>query len=430
MCVVALGLTSCILAALATGQATATAARSAGVLNAGADSNRDCGLRRVATRQVHSNGYASALSADHRYAAVYAYGGVGGDDNEYLDVQVVDRKRDTLETIAYSNISSNYRDYGTFDPDISAHGALVSFHSRAPALVPRDSNEANDVFLRDRRTGSLRMVSRSRGGGAGNGNSLEASLSGNGRYVLYYSEASNLVREDTNDSADAFLYDRRTGRNTRVSVTSNGAQVAAGIGPDWAYADWYNGAALNDDGSRMVFTATSGRLARRDGNQTFDVFMRTRAGGRVSLVSRGLSGHAGNGESWHPVISSNGQHIAFTSRASNLVKGDKNRAEDLFTYDVRTGRIQRIARASGPSLSRSGRYLAFSTKRPLSSKDDDRQSDVYVRDRACHTTTLVSSTSNGGFAYTNAASLSGNGRNVLYTIHDPRYPRVVVTILA
>lgn len=110
-------------------------------------------------------------------------------------------------------------------PAISADGRYVAFSSSAPNLVVGDTNGLSDIFLRDMAAGTTERVSVPAAGGESNGNSLISSVSGDGRYVAFSSSASNLVAEDTNNAGDVFVRDRAAATTTRVSVSSAGSQA-------------------------------------------------------------------------------------------------------------------------------------------------------------------------------------------------------------
>src|SRR5262249_11565314 len=96
--------------------------------------------------------------------------------------------------------------------------------SDATNLVPGDTNGSPDVFIRDRHTGETTRVSLTSSGNQANKDSGTPIISGDGRYVGFVSQASNLVPRDTNGVYDIFVHDRQTGQTTRVSVASGGAQ--------------------------------------------------------------------------------------------------------------------------------------------------------------------------------------------------------------
>jgi hypothetical protein len=121
-----------------------------------------------------------------------------------------------------------------------------------------------DVFLHNRLTRETTRISVNREGAEGNGLSRNAVLSYDGRFVSYFSEASNLVQDDTNESPDAFRYDRLTGETIRVSLADDGSEAEMGGG----YPH------ISDQGSRIGFQSVSGNLVPGDTNEETDIFVR------------------------------------------------------------------------------------------------------------------------------------------------------------
>src|SRR5207249_304351 len=101
---------------------------------------------------------------------------------------------------------------------ISSDGRYIAFDSFSSNLVSGDTNDANDVFVYDRQTCQTTRVSVATGGGQSNGGAFNPSISGDGRFIAFQSEASNLVPNDTNFMDDSFVHDRMTGETTRVSI--------------------------------------------------------------------------------------------------------------------------------------------------------------------------------------------------------------------
>jgi Tol biopolymer transport system component len=151
-------------------------------------------------------------------------------------------------------------------PAISAGGRFVAFDSHATNLVPGDTNDFGDIFVRDRQTGTTQRVSVGRNGAQGNDHSLVSVISADGRFVFFTSDASNLVPGDTNGTSDVFVRDRRTRTTERVSVGPGGAQ---GNG-DSALP------ALSADGRFVAFGSSATNLVPGDTNRTTDVFVRRR----------------------------------------------------------------------------------------------------------------------------------------------------------
>jgi len=149
-------------------------------------------------------------------------------------------------------------------PSISADGRFVAFYSSAANLVASDTNGARDVFVRDRKTGKTTRVSVDSHGAQGNGDSLIPSISADGRFVAFYSDAANLVAGDGNAAGDGFVRDRKAGRTKRVSVASHGTQ-----GNDTSFPP-----SISADGRFVAFTSLANNLVAGDTNGASDIFAR------------------------------------------------------------------------------------------------------------------------------------------------------------
>ena len=207
-------------------------------------------------------------------------------------------------------------------PSISPDGRFVAFRSDASNLVPGDTNGIGDVFVHDRQTGATQRVSVSSSGTQAAGlNSAGASISADGRLVAFASGASNLVSGDSNNARDIFVHDRQTGATTRVSVSSSGVQANANsFFPS-----------LSADGRLVSFYGSSNNLVPGDTNGKSDVFLHDRQTGTTLLVSVDSAGNQGNqSSSGASSISADGRSVAFSSQASNLVSDDTNGTTDLF----------------------------------------------------------------------------------------------------
>ena len=216
-------------------------------------------------------------------------------------------------------------------PSISADGRYVAFESSATNLVPHDTNRLADVFVRDRRTGRTTRVSvDSRGRQGGGDHTMNGSnapvISANGRYVAFHSADSNLVRRDTNGVFDIFVHDRRTGRTTRVSVSTAGAQ---------ANQESLGAASISADGRYVAFTSLASNLVAGDRNDITDVFVHDLANGETLIASLGQDGNQGDDASATGGIafSANDHMLVFSSWAANLVDGDTNSVPDAFVRD-------------------------------------------------------------------------------------------------
>jgi Tol biopolymer transport system component len=374
----------------------------------------------VATGGAQADGrsFVPALSADGRYAAFYsdATNLVSGDANNARDVFV--RNLQTGETTRVSVGNGGAEANGdSFEPAISVDGRFVAFSSAATNLVAGDSNDANDVFVRDRQANTTTRVSVGLAGAIPNGGSDTPSISGDGRLVAFTSAATNLVDGDTNGQRDAFVFDRQTGTTTRASLAWNGDQaILDSFTPE-----------LSADGRFLAFTSFASNLVDFDDNEGSDVFVRDLQAGRTTRVSEYTGGFQVEGDSLRPAISADGRYVAFDSDAWNVVWGDTNDVFDVFIHDRHTGITTRLSvddsggQSDGPSyrpsLSADGRYVAcFSDASNLVAGDTNGSTDVILFDRLSGATKRLSVAGGGGEANGSSLrpALSGNGRLVIF----------------
>ncbi|WNM62462.1 FG-GAP-like repeat-containing protein [Candidatus Nitrospira neomarina] len=274
--------------------------------------------------QSNNNSFTPALSADGRFVAFHSFANnlVPGDTNGVLDVFVHDRQTGatTRVSVATGAIQGNNTSRAGF---LSANGGLVAFESDATNLVPGDTNGVRDLFIHDRQTGVTTRVSVATGGGQVNGESVDAELSADGRYVTFQSDATNLVAGDTNGVGDVFVHDRQTNTTTRVSVASGGLQ---GGGES-------SEGTISGDGRFVAFLSFATNLVPDDTNGEGDVFVHDRQTNTTTRMSVTTGGVQGNDFSCNPAISQDGRIVGFFSDSTNLVPGDTNGIRDIFIHN-------------------------------------------------------------------------------------------------
>ena len=357
------------------------------------------------------------ISADGRYVAFFstATNLVAGDDNDAWDLFMRDLRSGSTRRVSVSTSGAEADDTSWGSVALSQHGRYVAFESFARNLVAGDSNDMWDVFVRDRALGTTERVSLSSTGAQGNSGSTGVAISANGRYVAFSSRTSNFVAGDTNGREDVFVRDRMTGTTRRVSVRSSGGQ---------ANGHSY-GAAVSSTGRYVAFYSHASNLVTGDTNGVTDVFVRDRTTGTTRRVSVRSNGAQANSESYVESISADGRYVLFTSWASNLVAGDTNGEPDAFVRDRATGMTRRASVASGGTeangesggwaISADGRYVTFSSwASNLVAGDTNGEPDVFVRDRATGTTTLVSASNVGTAAGGGGSAISADGRYVTF----------------
>ncbi|CAO3407237.1 hypothetical protein [Azospirillum largimobile] len=192
---------------------------------------------------------------------------VPGDANGEMDTFFKDLATGqiTLVSQAADGTQPNRLSGGT---SLSADGTRVVFATAADNLVPNEANDTDDVFVKDLATGALTLVSQTAGGVQSNGWSGDARISGDGTKVVFVSNATNLVPNDTNGLTDVFMKDLTTGEITLVSLSPDG-QTGSG-------ANWGDAATVSFDGSRVAFSSAAPDLSPDDANgPLLDVFVAT-----------------------------------------------------------------------------------------------------------------------------------------------------------
>lgn len=226
------------------------------------------------------------------------------------------------------------------DPRISADGRFVAFRSLL-ALVAEDRNGVADIYRLDLRSGAFELASRTPAGVAANGASREPVISGDGRFIAFTSEASDLVAGDANGVTDVFLAEMPDGPVVRISVGPGGAEADGASNTDLTGAD------ISLDGRRVLFMSTASNLiAGADDNGVRDIFVHDTTTGLNTLVSRGPTGTLGNlpaGGSC--VLSGDGRFAFVLTEANNLIPSDVNGVRDLFRYDLETDEVLWIGQA-------------------------------------------------------------------------------------
>jgi Tol biopolymer transport system component len=262
----------------------------------------------------------------------------------------------------------------------------------------------------------------------GDNDSSLAAISGDGRYVAFWSFASNLVPGDTNGTSDVFVRDRLTGAIERVSVDSRERQATGG--DQGGVLDTNFGRpAITPDGRFVAFASSATNLVKGDRNNSVDVFLRDRVAGtteRVTVVGRRTEA---NGESSHPAISPDARFVAYQSFADNLVPDDTNFTSDVFLTDRQARTTVRVSltstgqqadNASGsPTITPDGRFVAFSSSSVLVAGEvDDSAEDVYLRDLQAGTTVGLSTFGTEILGHSNAPAITPDGRFVAFQSWD------------
>ena len=268
---------------------------------------------------------------------------VRGDRDLYSDVYRLDLTTKAVRRVTVTPLARPGRDLAGL-PSVSHSGRFIAFQTTA-RLVKRDRARstravARDIYVRDMERRNPRLVSVSSTGVQANFDSIRAGVSAGGRYVVFSSMATNLVRRDTNGEWDVFVRDLRKGTTQRVSVSSRERQGnRVSQGPMFAGSP----PSITRDGQYVVFSSLATNLAPNsfpgvDPDNGGNIFVRDRRAGTTTTVSATASQEPANDVSHVGAISTNGSLIAFTSDATNLDEGDNNSYTDVFVRTVDQGR--------------------------------------------------------------------------------------------
>ena len=280
--------------------------------------------------QVDGGSWMPAISADGRFVAFAsdATNLVDGDTNNATDVFVHDRETKSTRRVSVGP-NGVQGDEQSSSPALSADGSVVAFLSSATNLVTGDTNEEADVFVRDLTTGSTSVVKGS-GGAPADGAASAPALSADGRDLAFTSAATNLVGGDTNGVEDVFVFNRAAGSVERVSAAPGGVQANRGSAAPSLSADG-RFVAFSSDATNLV----PGDTNKRTDVFVLDRRMRqtTRVNVGTPVAAGCAAPLEADRSSLQPSIAGDGRAVAFGSAATNLVAGDTNSAPDVFVHD-------------------------------------------------------------------------------------------------
>ncbi|MFO1477060.1 MAG: hypothetical protein U1F98_10465 [Verrucomicrobiota bacterium] len=289
----------------------------------------------------------------------------GGNSQYGLNVFLRDRSSNTTVLVS-ANPSGIAGNDSSSQGRASTNGQFVVYQSDASDLISGDTNGFSDVFVRDLVNQTNILVSVAMDGGPGNGDSSDPVMTPDGRYVAFISSASNLTPNDTNGIPDVFVRDLVAGTTTLVSVgavatsTYTGGMRTPVITPDGSYVAFFSDALGLAGGTPAN---TLGELYIRDlvaGTTTWA------SSGAAAMVSANLG--LGRTSSYHPCLSEDGQYLAFKSGQTNL-----GGSTVILRYNLGTGGTDLISTNGlaaaadeddpyGPEMSSAGRYVVFVQK--------------------------------------------------------------------
>jgi Tol biopolymer transport system component len=371
--------------------------------------------------------FSSSISADGRFVvfASDAPNVIAGQKDTNFGKDIFLRDQVSGVTVLVSHASDSTTTTGNaacFSAQISADGRYVLFQSRATNLISGQVDTASswDLFLFDRVTGGIALVSRSSASvrKTGNAESRSGVMSADGRFVLFTSAATDLVKgqEDSKFPIpdDVFLYDRVVGTTTLVSRSAGSATKTGN-----ADSSTSGFRLISSDGSQILFLSSATDLVPGGtipAGPRYGLFLFNRLAGSTTLVSHRFGAPAALVDVTEAVLSADGNYAAFTSSGGQLVPGEDNpRAEKLlYLYSRISGAITLVPRTGGVpeqlSINADGRYVAFSNGPSL-----------FLFDRVAATTTAVYRSPSGipGNVISGKPSISADGRYVAFVSEAP-----------
>ncbi len=328
------------------------------------------------TTRLCTDGEDPVISSGGRFAAFTVFTSVGGtSETDMYDVFVCDRQ--TGVTTKVSVDPNGVAGDGWSDgAAISDDGRFVAFRSDATNLVANDTNGSSDIFVRDLQTGVTERISVASDATQANAGSSDASISADGRIVVFTSNASNLVVGDTNGKSDVFVRDRSTGATTRISVNSSGMEADKGA----------SDASVSGNGRYVSFSSTSGNLQSQDSLGFEYVYVHDLQAGTTTLASISSDGYPMYGTSEQSVISADGRYVAFQYDD----RGDGMAVFVIYAHDLVTGMTIPVVGSNAPgddwsgspSISADGRFVAFASGEVLVTGDTNGATDVYLKEMA------------------------------------------------
>lgn len=326
------------------------------------------------------------------------------------------------------NDQDNQAEGNSMYPAISADGSRVVYGSDAHDIDADCTNGQMNIYMRiwDQMKSSD-CISKPQSDQPSLVMSILPAVSGDGKTISWASNTTNQVEGDVNGYADVFVWTNRAGIRL-ASVASDGTQGNAHSSLS----------SLDQTGNKLVFMSEASNLVAGDVNQASDIFFRDLTEGQTSLISVSSTGEPGNQLSTGPMISRDGKHVVFVSKASNLVPNDTNDKFDVFVRHLDTGMTERVSLADDNLVSEAnddsahagitgnGRCVIFQSKATnLVTGDANSEDDIFVRDLLTHRTTRVSLGKGGREANGDSffPAISADGTTVAYTSNATRHAK-------
>ncbi|MFJ8028764.1 TolB family protein [Streptomyces sp. NPDC096311] len=319
-----------------------------------------------------------ALSGDGRDVVFATTAALTEDDDNGLDdIYLYDRRTHRTERVSHGHPDAPPRSRLNYSPAISANGRIVAYTTATPDAAPGDTNGRDDVIVHDRRTGKNELVQYRTDGTLGDGDSLSASLSADGRQVAFETADQLDPNHDWTHARNVYVRDRLKGTTEQISRPTR-----------FVYKESSFDSSISANGRMFAFSSNVASLVPDDTNKVTDVFAFDRKTQTTVRVSTAADGTQADGVSAAASLSGDGRRVAFVSAATNLVPGDTNGLADVFVKDLRTGAVERVSvaadgteadRPAVGSTSLSDHRIAFSSAATNLVRGDTNDTvDVFV----------------------------------------------------
>jgi Tol biopolymer transport system component len=324
-----------------------------------------------------------SISCDGGYVAFYSYATdlVSGDTNGEADIFRKNLVTGEILRCSTSSSSAQATGGGSYFSSMSSDGRYVAFYSDATDLVSGDTNGMTDIFRKDMQERETVRCSTDASRDQANGTSYDPCISADGRYVAFHSDATDLVGGDTNGNSDVFRKDVLTEEILRCSTSSSNTQATGG--------SYY--ASISSNGRYVAFESSASDLMNGDANGYSDIFRKDLQTGETLCCSTDASGTQADDYSDYPSLSADGRFVALMSKATNLVDGDSNAVQDIFRKDLQTGHVACCSSGTAddysddPSISADGRFVTFDSRATnLVDGDNNGEMDVFRTELAPH----------------------------------------------
>ncbi len=357
-----------------------------------------------------------AISRSGRYVTFRSAEDLMGDEDfEHFQVYLFDRSTQSIRLVS-ANLLNQPSNGSSYDPVFDPNENYLGFSSDATDLIPGIQNAVTDGFVYELATANIERVSVGSSGQEANDFSAISGLSAEAELVLFTSRADNLVADDVNGQIDVFVHERAPGITYRVNVDPVGGAEANKLSLPGA---------ISDNGKVLVFPSRATNLILADGNAVSDVFALEPGAGNLSRISTDAFGTEGDGATFQVTLSSDGRYAAMRGESTNHGFANPDGVPQVFVKDLHTGNLAQLTGGdpvlfSVLDISANGRFVCFSARAGDLVADDLNQGmDTFVVDRQTGVTTLLARARTAyptlaGDGNSQAPDISADGSAIVY----------------